>query len=98
MRLSRWDQNALSSEFIPNPALSTSNKPPSWNQFDILFQPMFNEYFKEIPKTASTNNSSATRQDTPSSMTIDQDAPLPTTTPIIDETRIPISNNDVEDQ
>ncbi|GJX64887.1 ribonuclease H-like domain-containing protein [Tanacetum coccineum] len=94
MRLSRWDQNALSSEFIPNPALSTSNKPPSQNQFGILFQLMFDEYFKEIPKTVSANNSSATRQDAPSSTTIDQDAPSPTTTPITDETRIRISNND----
>ncbi|GKF20359.1 retrovirus-related pol polyprotein from transposon TNT 1-94, partial [Tanacetum coccineum] len=97
MRLSRWDQNALSSEFIPNPALSTSNKPPSQNQFGILFQLMFDEYFKETPKNVSANNSTATQQDAPSSTTIDQDARSPTTTPITDKTGTLITNNNVEE-
>ncbi|GKC95462.1 hypothetical protein Tco_1160904 [Tanacetum coccineum] len=59
---------------------------------------MFDEYFKEIPKTVSPDNSVATRQDAPSLTTIDLNAHSPTTTPIIDETRTPITSNDVEEQ
>ncbi|GJX26681.1 hypothetical protein Tco_0232977 [Tanacetum coccineum] len=72
--------------------------PPTRNQLDILFQPMFVEYFKEIPKTVSLDNSDATRQDAPSSTIIDQDAPLPTTTLITEETITPVTSDDVEEK
>ncbi|GKA46321.1 hypothetical protein Tco_0739204 [Tanacetum coccineum] len=85
-------------KIIPNPAPSTTSNPPLRNQLEILFHPMFDEYFKEIPKTVSPDNSVATRQDAPSSTTIDLDAHSPTTTPIIDETRTPITSNDVEEK
>ncbi|GKC64687.1 retrovirus-related pol polyprotein from transposon TNT 1-94, partial [Tanacetum coccineum] len=77
----------ISSELVPNPAPSTFYTPASSKQLDILLQPMFDEYFKEIPKIISPDNSVVTQQDAPSSMTIDQDAPSPTTTPIIEETQ-----------
>ncbi|GJT21925.1 retrovirus-related pol polyprotein from transposon TNT 1-94 [Tanacetum coccineum] len=62
-----------------------------------MFQPIFDEYFKETPKNVSPNNSTATQQDAPSSTTIDQDARSPTTTPITDKTGTLITNNNVEE-
>ncbi|GJX71562.1 integrase, catalytic region, zinc finger, CCHC-type containing protein [Tanacetum coccineum] len=81
---------------------STSTKPPSKNELDILFQPMFDEFFRAKPRVVLLNYSTATQQspDTasaPSSTTIDQDAPSPTTL-ITDETETQIYDMIVEEQ
>ncbi|GJT64796.1 retrovirus-related pol polyprotein from transposon TNT 1-94 [Tanacetum coccineum] len=73
---------------VPNPTLSTSGNPPSKKELDILFQPIFDEYFKPTPSVVSSTISTATlSQETTgetSSTTIDQDAPSPSNTPITD--------------
>ncbi|GJY27198.1 integrase, catalytic region, zinc finger, CCHC-type containing protein [Tanacetum coccineum] len=43
----------ISSGLVLNQAASTSAKPPTKNDWDVLFQPMFDEYFKP-PRTIST--------------------------------------------
>ncbi|GKD75511.1 retrovirus-related pol polyprotein from transposon TNT 1-94, partial [Tanacetum coccineum] len=72
--------SVISSKLIPNQAASTSAKPPSKNDLDLLFQPMFDEYFKPSPSFVSPTISAATlSQDTvgeTSSTTIDHDAPF----------------------
>nr|GEY92842.1 integrase, catalytic region, zinc finger, CCHC-type, peptidase aspartic, catalytic [Tanacetum cinerariifolium] len=70
---------------VPNQAALTSAKPPSKNDLDLLFQPMFDEYFKHSPSAASMTVFTTTLPppDTAkafSSTTIDQDAPSPSTT------------------
>ncbi|GJV34674.1 retrovirus-related pol polyprotein from transposon TNT 1-94 [Tanacetum coccineum] len=68
-----------------NSAPSTSNNLPFMNDLDILFQPMFDEYFKPLPSVVSPTLSAATLpQNTvgaTSSISIDQDAPSPSTIP-----------------
>ncbi|GJS49101.1 retrovirus-related pol polyprotein from transposon TNT 1-94 [Tanacetum coccineum] len=71
----------ISVGLVQNKAALTSTKPPSTNDLDMLFQPMFDEYFKPSPSVVSLSNSAATlSQDTvgaSSLTTIDQDAPSP---------------------
>ncbi|GJR93024.1 retrovirus-related pol polyprotein from transposon TNT 1-94 [Tanacetum coccineum] len=66
---------------IPKSVHSTSRNPPSKKDLDILFQPMFDEYFKPSPSVVSLTISAVTLpQDTAgatSSISIDQDAPSP---------------------
>nr|GFC68398.1 hypothetical protein [Tanacetum cinerariifolium] len=69
-----------SSRLMLNEAASTLIKPLTKNDWDLLFQPMFNEYFKS-PSAVSTFTSPATLlpPDTAkasySSTSIDKDAP-----------------------
>ncbi|GJU52268.1 retrovirus-related pol polyprotein from transposon TNT 1-94 [Tanacetum coccineum] len=71
----------ISSGLILNSAPATSNNPPTKKDLDILFQPMFDEYFKPSPSDVSPTISAATLlQDIArrtSSTTTDQDAPSP---------------------
>nr|GEY45894.1 hypothetical protein [Tanacetum cinerariifolium] len=74
--------NTINQGLVPNQAASTSAKPPSKNDLDLLFQPMFDEYFKHSPSAASMTVFTTTLPppDTAkasSSTTIDQDAPSP---------------------
>ncbi|GKD50551.1 hypothetical protein Tco_1279527 [Tanacetum coccineum] len=67
---------------VPNPVLAAPYVPPTNKELDILFQPMFDEYLKPprgkrpvsptpaVPVPVNSAN-------TPSSTTIDQDAPSP---------------------
>nr|GEY01144.1 putative ribonuclease H-like domain-containing protein [Tanacetum cinerariifolium] len=60
---------------VPNPVLATPYVPPTNKDLEILFQPMFDEYLEpprvERPVSPAPINSAST----PSSSTIDQDAP-----------------------
>ncbi|GJW79198.1 hypothetical protein Tco_0140880 [Tanacetum coccineum] len=89
----------ISSGLIANLVPSTPTKPSTKKKLDILFQPMFNVYFKPTPSIVSLTISAATlSQDTggaTSSTIIDQDAPSPSTTPITYETLTPIPDNNV---
>ncbi|GJT39320.1 retrovirus-related pol polyprotein from transposon TNT 1-94 [Tanacetum coccineum] len=89
----------ISSELVPNQAASTSFKPPSKNDLDLMFQPMFDEYFKPLPSAVSLTTSTATLpQDTAeaSSTSIHQDAQFLCNTTNI-ETTTPIHSTNVEE-
>ncbi|GJR15498.1 hypothetical protein Tco_0798150 [Tanacetum coccineum] len=69
-----------------NPSSSTPYVPPTKKDWDILFQPMFDEYFQpslsvvsRVPPTISPFHTNTTG--TPSSTSIDQDAPSASTSP-----------------
>ncbi|GJS95164.1 hypothetical protein Tco_0802132 [Tanacetum coccineum] len=89
----------ISSGLVLNQAASRSAKPPIKNDWDLLFQPMFDEYFKP-PSAVSTPISAATLlpSDTAraSSSSIDKDVPSPSTSPNIDATNSPINSTNVK--
>ncbi|GJY30244.1 hypothetical protein Tco_0413739 [Tanacetum coccineum] len=79
--LQRLTSRHISSGFVLNQDVSTSAKPPTKNDWDALFQPMFDEYFKPS-SVVSTSISAATLlpSDTPEasfSTSINKDAPTP---------------------
>ncbi|GJS15535.1 retrovirus-related pol polyprotein from transposon TNT 1-94 [Tanacetum coccineum] len=51
----------ISLGLVPNHAASTPVKPPSKNDLDLLFQPMFGKYFKDSPNASSPSTSSTTK-------------------------------------
>ncbi|GKF09983.1 retrovirus-related pol polyprotein from transposon TNT 1-94 [Tanacetum coccineum] len=79
----------ISSGLVPNPPSSTPFVPPSRSDWDLLFQPMFNESLNPppyvdlqapkviapIPKVVAPEHAVSTSS--PSSTTVNQDAPLP---------------------
>ncbi|GJX80148.1 retrovirus-related pol polyprotein from transposon TNT 1-94 [Tanacetum coccineum] len=92
----------ISSGLVLNQAASTLAKPLTKNDWDLLFQPMFDEYFKN-PSAASNPISTATLPplDTAGasssfSNSIDKDAPFPSTSPNIEATNLPLNSTNVE--
>nr|GEY18598.1 hypothetical protein [Tanacetum cinerariifolium] len=99
----------ISSRLVPNPTSSTPFVPPSRTDWDMLFQPLFDELLTPPPSvdhpasevialitdvvalepTASTGS--------PSSTTVDQDAPSPSHSPTTPKTQSSILPNDVKD-
>ncbi|GKE47264.1 hypothetical protein Tco_1478522, partial [Tanacetum coccineum] len=85
-----------------NQVASTLAKPPTKNDWDLLFQPMFDEYFKNLsaasnPIPAVTLPLLDTAGVSSSSFTsIDKDAPSPSTSPNIEATNSPINSTNVE--
>ncbi|GJR47612.1 hypothetical protein Tco_1315715 [Tanacetum coccineum] len=72
----------ISSGFMPNPPSPTSYVPPTKNNWEILFQPMFDEHFNPPPSVASLVPAVIAPKPTdstglPSSTPVDQDAPSP---------------------
>ncbi|GJV32666.1 retrovirus-related pol polyprotein from transposon TNT 1-94 [Tanacetum coccineum] len=68
---------------VPNPSSPTPYVPPTKKDCDILFQPMFDEYFSPPPSVASPVPAvvvpiPAHSTGSPSSTPVDQDAPSPT--------------------
>ncbi|GKB64743.1 putative ribonuclease H-like domain-containing protein [Tanacetum coccineum] len=70
----------LSSRLVPQTSYPTPFVPPTRNDWDTLFQPLFDEYFcpppcidHPVPEVAALEPAVSTS--TPSSTTIDQDAP-----------------------
>ncbi|GJR25717.1 hypothetical protein Tco_1101949 [Tanacetum coccineum] len=99
--LQRLTSGQLSSGLVLNYVASTSAKPPTKNDWDLLFQPMFDEYFK-LPSVVFTTISAATLllQDTAgasSSTTIDQDAPSQSTSPNNETTTSLIHSTNIEE-
>ncbi|GJU27581.1 putative ribonuclease H-like domain-containing protein, partial [Tanacetum coccineum] len=100
----------ISSGLMPNPPPSTPFVPPSRTDWDLLFQLLFDELLNPLsnvdrpspkiiapiaevvaPKpTASTGS--------PSSTTVDQDAPSPSNSQSTPETQSPVISNDVEEE
>nr|GEW84361.1 hypothetical protein [Tanacetum cinerariifolium] len=76
----------ISSGLVPNPVPATPYAPPTNKELEILFQPMFDEYL-EHPRVerpvhpAQAVQAPVNSAGTPSSTTIDQDAPSPGISP-----------------
>nr|GEU50907.1 retrovirus-related Pol polyprotein from transposon TNT 1-94 [Tanacetum cinerariifolium] len=91
----------ISSGLVSYQAISTSAKSPSKKDLDLLFQPMFDEYFKPSPRVISTTIFVAAllttdTADVSFSTTIDQDAPSPSTLPYNETTDLLIHSTNVE--
>ncbi|GKB15997.1 integrase, catalytic region, zinc finger, CCHC-type containing protein [Tanacetum coccineum] len=99
----------ISSGLVPNPPPSTPFVPPSRTNWDILFQPMFDELLTPppsvdhpAPKVIAPINEVVTLEPaastgSPSSTTVDQDASSPSNSQTIPKTQSPIIPNDVEE-
>nr|GFD12889.1 hypothetical protein [Tanacetum cinerariifolium] len=75
----------ISSGLVPNIPSSTPYVPPIKNDWEILFQPMFDEYLNPLPSVDCQVHTvpapePAISTDTPLSTTINQDAPSIITT------------------
>ncbi|GJW85230.1 hypothetical protein Tco_0158375 [Tanacetum coccineum] len=90
----------ISSRLVPNPVPATPYVPPSNKELKVLFQPMFDEYLEPprverpvspAPVVPVTVNSAGT----PSSTTIDQDAPSPSHSLSSSTLQSPSSQQDV---
>ncbi|GKC02554.1 retrovirus-related pol polyprotein from transposon TNT 1-94 [Tanacetum coccineum] len=89
----------ISSGLVQNPSSSTPYVPPSKKDWDILFQPFFDEYFPAPTKCCITMLPAAVPipadiTSTPSSTTIDQDALFASTSPTIEEIQAPVIHQD----
>ncbi|GJV68372.1 integrase, catalytic region, zinc finger, CCHC-type containing protein [Tanacetum coccineum] len=99
----------ISSGLVPNPPLSTPFVAPSRTDWDILFKPLFDEILNPppsvdlpAPKVIAPINEVVTPvlavlTGSPSSTTVDQDAPSPSNSQTTPETQPPVIPNDVEE-
>ncbi|GKC83868.1 retrovirus-related pol polyprotein from transposon TNT 1-94 [Tanacetum coccineum] len=92
----------MSSGLVPNILSSAMYVPPSKNDREILFQPMFDEYLNpppcvdpQVPAVIAPEPAVSTG--TPSSTTIDQDAPSSSTSQTTQETPPPVIPLGVEE-
>ncbi|GJV47489.1 putative ribonuclease H-like domain-containing protein [Tanacetum coccineum] len=99
----------ISSGLVPNPPSSTPFVPPSRSDWDLLFQPMFDESLNPppyvdlqapeviapIPEVVAHEHAVSTGS--PSSTTVDQDVPSPSNSHTTQETQTPIISHDVEE-
>ncbi|GKC89559.1 putative ribonuclease H-like domain-containing protein [Tanacetum coccineum] len=100
----------ISSGLVPNPPPSTPFVPPSRTDWDLLFQPLFNELLTPppsvdplAPEVIAPIAEVVTLEPTvstgsPSSTTVDQDAPSPSNSQTTVKTQSPILPNDVEEE
>nr|GEW64898.1 Gag-Pol polyprotein [Tanacetum cinerariifolium] len=94
---------------VPKPTSSTPFVPPSRNEWDLLFQPLFDELLSPTPSVdppapeviaplAEVIPQEHTKSTgSPSSTTVDQDAPSPSKSHTTPETQPPVIPNDVEE-
>ncbi|GKF40270.1 hypothetical protein Tco_0120331 [Tanacetum coccineum] len=99
----------ISSGLVPNPPPSTPFIPPSRTDWDILFQPMFDELLTPplsvdlpAPEVIGPINEVvapvlAVSTGSPSSTIVDQDAPSPSNSQTTPDTQPPVIPNDVEE-
>ncbi|GJR96573.1 hypothetical protein Tco_0268747, partial [Tanacetum coccineum] len=99
----------ISSGLVPNPPPSTPYVPPLRTDWDILFQPMFDELLTPPPSVDYPTIKviaiihevvapvSAVLTGSPSSTNVDQDAPSPSHSQTTPETQPPVIPNDVEE-
>nr|GEW66937.1 integrase, catalytic region, zinc finger, CCHC-type, peptidase aspartic, catalytic [Tanacetum cinerariifolium] len=99
----------ISSGLVPNPSSSTPFVPPSRSDWDMLFQPLFDELLTPPPsvdhpapevialiaKVVASEPAASTGL--PSSTTVDQDTPAPSNSQTTPKTQSPILSNDVEE-
>ncbi|GJX64858.1 retrovirus-related pol polyprotein from transposon TNT 1-94 [Tanacetum coccineum] len=98
----------ISLRLIPNPPPSTPFVPPLISDWDLLFQPLFNELLTPPPSVDHLAPNviapiakvvapvPAESTSSPSSTTIDQDTPSPSNSQTTPETQSPVIPNDVE--
>ncbi|GJW58870.1 putative ribonuclease H-like domain-containing protein [Tanacetum coccineum] len=98
----------ISSGLMSNPPPSTPFVPPSRTDWDILFQPMFDDLLTPPPSVDLPAPEviapidevvapvPAISTGSPSSTTVDQDAPSPSNSQTTHETQLPVIPNDVE--
>ncbi|GKC38191.1 retrovirus-related pol polyprotein from transposon TNT 1-94 [Tanacetum coccineum] len=94
---------------VPNPHTLTLFVPPSRNDWDLLFQPLFDELLNPpstvdrpapkgiAPITEVVAPVPAASTGSPSLITVDQDSPSPSNSQTTPETQSPIIPNDVEE-
>ncbi|GJW41293.1 retrovirus-related pol polyprotein from transposon TNT 1-94 [Tanacetum coccineum] len=99
----------ISSGLVQNPPPSTPFVPHLRTDWDILFQPLFDEVLHPLssvdqptpeviaPIAEVVASEPAASTGSPSSTTVDQDAPSPSNSQITPETQSPIISNDVEE-
>ncbi|GJS43752.1 retrovirus-related pol polyprotein from transposon TNT 1-94 [Tanacetum coccineum] len=99
----------ISSGLVPNPPPSTPFVPPSRTDWDILFQPLFDELLTPPPSVDLPAPKVIALIDevvapvpvvstgSPSSTNVDQDAPSPSNSQTTPETQPPVIPNDVEE-
>ncbi|GJX28934.1 retrovirus-related pol polyprotein from transposon TNT 1-94 [Tanacetum coccineum] len=99
----------ISSGLVPNPPPLTPFVSPSRTDWDILFQPLFDELLTppaSVDRTAPeviapiaevVASEPATSTGSPSSTTVDQDAPSPSNSQTTPKTQSPVISNDVEE-
>ncbi|GKB60268.1 retrovirus-related pol polyprotein from transposon TNT 1-94 [Tanacetum coccineum] len=99
----------ISSGLVPNPPPSTPFVPPSRSDWDLLFQPLFDELLTPPPSVdypapevvAPIHEVVApvpvVSTGSPSSTNVDQDAPSPSNSQTTPETQPPVIPNDVEE-
>ncbi|GJT63888.1 retrovirus-related pol polyprotein from transposon TNT 1-94 [Tanacetum coccineum] len=99
----------ISLGLVPNHTPSTPPVPPSRTNWDILFQPMFDELLTPLPSVDLPAPEDiapvieveapvpAVSTSSPSSTTVDQDAPSPSNSQTTPETQPPVIPNDVEE-
>ncbi|GJW05204.1 integrase, catalytic region, zinc finger, CCHC-type containing protein [Tanacetum coccineum] len=90
----------LSSGLVPNPSLPTPYVPPTKRDWDMLLQPMFDEYFNPLPCVASSVPAvaalvPANLTGSPSSTPVDQDAPSPSTSQTPQASQPPVASQGV---
>nr|GFD26382.1 hypothetical protein [Tanacetum cinerariifolium] len=76
----------ISSGLVPNSVHATPYAPLTNKELEILFQPMFDEYLEppcaeRLASPAQAEQAPVNSAGTPSSTTIDQDAPTPSISP-----------------
>ncbi|GJS21888.1 retrovirus-related pol polyprotein from transposon TNT 1-94 [Tanacetum coccineum] len=100
----------ISSGLVPNPPPSTSFVPPSRTDWDLLFQLLFDELLTPQPSVDRpapeviapiaevVDPEPAASTGSPSSTTVDQDAPSPSNSQTSPKTQSPVIPNDVEEE
>ncbi|GJR38443.1 retrovirus-related pol polyprotein from transposon TNT 1-94 [Tanacetum coccineum] len=92
----------LSSGLVPNPPSSTPYVPPTKNDWDILFQPMFDELLNPPPSVVSPVLTIAAQRladptGLPVSTSVDQDEPSSSNPSTLEQEQSPIISQGVED-
>nr|GFA39571.1 hypothetical protein [Tanacetum cinerariifolium]GFA39573.1 hypothetical protein [Tanacetum cinerariifolium] len=88
LKLHQLTTGYISSRLVQNSISPTPYVPPSKKDYEILFQPLFDEYFNLPPPVVSpdpvvvTDPRAVDPAGLPSSTTIDQDVPSASTSPI----------------
>ncbi|GJW21558.1 hypothetical protein Tco_0032180 [Tanacetum coccineum] len=92
----------ISSGLAQKPSPSTPYVPPTKKYWDILFQPMFDEYFQPPRVVSRAPVTTAPIPDyttgTPSSISIDQDALSASNLPTFEDTHAPVLHQHVKGQ
>ncbi|GKF15016.1 hypothetical protein Tco_0056478 [Tanacetum coccineum] len=97
-----WTPRTISSGLVPQPPSPTPNVPPTKNDWDLLFCPMFVEYFNPSPSVVqhvlvAVVQKPVVLTGTPSSTRIDQDTPSTSTSQTTQEEQSHVIPTSVEE-